>query len=89
MGPYGHTGPSPVFEIRPGSADLAPWVAGHTSLFRKQSCGPEYHPELDAPQTPAGPALLTIHFAQVHQREALQPTRPRPEITAFCFKDRF
>lgn len=77
----------PVFEIRPGSADPAPWVAGRSSLFRKQSRGPEYHPVPDALQTPAGPALLTNRFAQVHQRKALQPTCPRPEITAFCFKE--
>lgn len=52
----------PVFEIRPGSSDPAPWVAGRTSLFRKQSCGPEYHPAL---------VLCRLQQAQPYPRSAL------------------
>lgn len=78
----------PVFDIRIDSADPACWVAVWTWFFRKQSCGPKYHPwYLEALQTPAGPAFLAIPFAPVHQSQALRHTRPRPEITTFCFSE--
>lgn len=62
-------------------------LCAHDSL-RSSPVAPKYHPwYLEALQTPAGPAFLAIPFAPVHQSQALRHTRPRPEITTFCFSE--